>query len=851
MKNPRSLRLRLHLGLGALLLGLAALPGAARAQWIGASSGTNYSAASNWQGGVVNDTFTGYDNWAVTNASTSSLTFASGATTLSVATTLLNNLVAGQSISGAGIPSGTTIASIDRTAGTITLSQATTAASSGTYSMGSLGAATGFAITIDTARTLSSFTYASLDPSNVAFTPSGQVWTFTGAAPSLSFSVGGTGVSRTVTFGAPSRAFTLNFASSGGNAAIAVDPGMSALGNGASIDTVVQYASITGAKTFTKSGGGVLNMIVSTAGQTSTISSAVNVTGGILRLSSSTATAVITSGSATPVAYSVYGRGSVLELNQTSAAGGNVLESGAPVGLYGGALGNNSLAGQSVGAVTLGDGRNAIGSYNGTGSSLTLASLTRQNDATVNFIGQNGTPLATTNNKILVTNDANLLSGLVGGGASTGLATSILPWATGATSTIGSAWGQSYQNTDLTGWNGVDFVTYTTATGFRVLSAGTGTAASSTGDYYNADATTINTVNSGGVLTYNVNYNVNANATITASETMNALRLAGTGTLTLNPGVTLNIASGAVLLGGNFTTGLSGGTISTGANALVLEGGAGAGSMTVSSTLTNSVTDQSQVGLIVAASGSTANTGGVVLSGTNTYGGYTLVQGNLVVKSSGALNSAAALRIDNGGFATIDTGITAHVAALTGTGTLAFTSAANANQLVIGSGTGANNTVTVNSGGLLGAGDPTGATRAGTLTLGSNVSNLTFNVGSTFAVDLASGTLFDQIAATASGTNTLTLNGGTLSISLLDGYAPTAGQTWLLTSGFTAESGALSNLLISSGNGYVYSLSLAGANNADLLLTLVSIPEPPVGWLALLGGLALFIAVRRRAVRLA
>ncbi|SDT94330.1 PEP-CTERM protein-sorting domain-containing protein [Verrucomicrobium sp. GAS474] len=901
----------------ALCLG-SGLP--AWSQWIGTANNTNYETTTNWQGGAINDTF-GTAGWASTGATTQTLTFALGATTITASATALNNMAVGQTvgsgtsafstattvasafttgttsialtsttgmavgqvITGTGIASGTTITAISGT--TVTLSTATTGASNtgsytaldvitaidkvgGTFTVNGATTAAGtnasvafnalndsWKILITANRTLpGNFTYNSADPADVGFVPNSNLtWTFASATPTISVAMGGTGVSRGLTIGSGSRYFTMNFAGSGSNGDVtfAVDSGMSPLGNAASIDILSFSAGMTGIHNLTKTGGGTAIINPGTTAQVATVTGSVTINGGILRLLNTTSGVGVTdisSGTATPVSYSVYGRGSVLELSQTINST-NIIESTAPIALYGGALGTSSKYAQSLGVVTLGDGRNVIGNYTyNAPNTLTLASLVRQNDATVNLLGSAYTNMTLGGgNNILVANDANILASLSGGGASSGLATSIVPWASGTP--VGSAWSSSgFQNTDLTAWVGQELVTYTTAGGFRTLTVGTGVGTASTGDYYNANTSAL--FNGLGTSTYNVN--LTSSATVTADETINALRIGNSETVTIGFGSTLNITSGALFNAGNNSTTITGGTINTGNAALIVSGGGtGVNGLTIASTIANTITDQSKVGLIVAASGTTANTGGVTLSGTNTYGGYTLVQGNAVIASSGALNSAAALRIDNGGYATVAAGITAQVTALTGTGTLQFATASNANQLNLGGGTGANNTVTVNSGGLIGAGDPTGATQAGTLTLGSNVNNLTFNVGSTFAVDLSSATTFDQIVAAASGTNTLTLNGGTIRLTLGTGYTPTVGQTWLITNGFTLESGSLSNMLLYSTDGDIYSLSLAGLNNADLLVTLVAVPEPSLLWLLVLGGGVLLAARRRAAVRTA
>lgn len=886
------------------------------AQWTGTANNLNYNDSANWANGTINDSFTG-SNWDSAPASSGwSLTFASGATTLTgVSASVLNNIVlnqmltganvsvsttvgtafaagtnqvtltsvtnvaVGDGISGTGIPAGATITAIsgnvvtisanttaasgagsytiapivtgiDKTTGTITLSAATYGANSGTYSFAAYNSA--YNINLNGSRTVTgNFTYASTDPAAVTFTPNGgTAWTFASATPTISIDMGGTGVARTFTWGSGSRSYTMNFGGSGasGDVTFAVDPSAATtFGYSASVDILNYVGTMTNIHDLTKTGAGMFYFSPGAAGQIATVSGTVRIKEGVMRLSGATAltTADFVSGTAAAVPYEVYGHGSILELSQKVSAQ-NLVQTNSSVKLYGGGLGDVSTYAQSVGDVTLGNSRNMIGNYSGAANAMTVASIIRQNEATLNVLGTaySGTYLGAGNN-IYVTNDTNILSSLVGGGATSGLATSIVSWATA--SPVGSVWyGTGAQNYDLGGWIGNDFVTYSTTGGFRALRAESGVGTASTGDYYNANTSAL--FNGLGVSTYNVNLQTGSFA-VAASETINALRFGTSATVTLQPGVTLDITSGAILNGGNFSTIITGGTLSSGINPMIITGGSSAVTSTIGSVITNSITDQSQVGLIIASNmatdSATAVTGGkTVLTGANKYGGYTLVQGNVLVANANALNASAALRIDGGGYVTIGKDIASSVKTLSGTGTLMFSTAANGNQLNVGGGTGANNTVTVNNGGTLSPGDTEGATRTGMLTLGVNVNNVTFNTGSIFEVGLGSGSMFDQIFVTASGTNLLTINGGTLSISLLDGYTPTDGQTWLLTSGFTQFAGLLSNMTVTSTDGQ-FSLSLAGTNNSDLLLTYV-VPEPTTYALMAAGVMVLMVGARRR-----
>lgn len=227
-----------------------------------------------------------------------------------------------------------------------------------------------------------------------------------------------------------------------------------------------------------------------------------------------------------------------------------------------------------------------------------------------------------------------------------------------------------------------------------------------------------------------------------------------------------------------------------------INNGTGTNELTIDATITNG-------GLIKAGAGTLS------LAGTNTYlGGTILNEGKLVVSGS-AGNSSTTV---NGG-------------TLGGTGTL--------DGLTL-------------QGGTLAPGNG-----AGTLASG----NLLFS-GGIFAIELASAILADQVAVT--GTAGLGANTA-LSISLLGGYVPLLGQSWVLvkndatdpfnTGAFRFTNNGLpiedNTPFLLGGQNYLLHYN-AGTGNDVVLVS--AVPEPGTATL-LLGGLGVCAAFRRRARR--
>lgn len=188
---------------------------------------------------------------------------------------------------------------------------------------------------------------------------------------------------------------------------------------------------------------------------------------------------------------------------------------------------------------------------------------------------------------------------------------------------------------------------------------------------------------------------------------------------------------------------------------------------------------------------------------------------------------------------------------LTGANTYGGTTTIGGGELYVnntsGSGTGANS-VLVTAGTLGGSGTVGGAAAVGgTLSPGASSgtvgalsfgSSLTLAGASTSLFELSSDASFDHVNVSSALSY-----GGTLQVTLQDGYLPAGGSTFDL---FDAGSvnGAFSSIVVSNS---AYSASFDGSTGVLTLSTTV-VPEPTGFGMALLGGSGLLAKRRRRAV---
>ncbi len=771
-----------------------------QAAWSSTTYDANYNDPANWAGGIIDDQFTQtftYNEWN----SAPGFSFTKGTSVVGSPTVTglggngqeVSQLYVGMPITSAQFPVGTTVISVDRAAGTVTLSNNATAASSSTNIVVSaannpwrLQLTSNHVVTGGMALEYS-------QPVNLAINASAaRAVTFTSANPSISVDVG-PGAQRSVTFNS-----NVNFDLQNKPLNISVTGSAALVGGNRGDDTLSIQGSLLGLTELSKSGAGTVQV-----SKPVELNGPVKITGGNLQFSGNSS---LLANSAVPTAISIDGRGSQLLL-QTSAA--NSLGTSTPITMRAGVLtlgGGGGIA-TTVGAVTLTGSKNTLANLTaneGSNRSLTLASLTRENQALLNLIGRNGT-VGNGSQQILVNNDAHLLSGLVGGGGSAGTSTiSILPWVSamsgGNSPTVGF--------NDTAPYSADWLVTYTSDNGFRAL-----TAASE----YQTDLNAASAVE---------NVRLGANVTLGASKTVNALTASANANITLGSGLSLTITSG--VLNTREAT-ISGGSIAAGTgNPLIFGGRSG---LVVNSSIGG------DAGIIVANVGS-----GLTFGGTNTYSGDTLIMAQLQVNNAAGLPAGTNVRVDEGGTLRLGTvGLSAN--SLSGTGVVQFVSDHANNSLTLGTAARISKSIAVGSGGYIAPGDPSGEHQAGTLSFtGTAPVNLALQSGSELQIDLAGLQSYDSIANLSSGGGLLTIDDGLIKINRLNGYLPEIGDTFNLITGFTGTTlGSLSVIDVLSPSTHAYGLQRL--DNGTLQLTVTAVPEPAL--VSALGVMA-FAGLRRR-----
>ncbi|MDR1146270.1 MAG: PEP-CTERM sorting domain-containing protein [Verrucomicrobiales bacterium] len=518
----------------------------------------------------------------------------------------------------------------------------------------------------------------------------------------------------------------------------------------------------------------------------------------------------------------------------------NFLENSAAINLYtgaleldasAGALANRKINQQAVGDVHLKSGRNEVGFTNGgtlNNFTLTMNSLQQENGATVMFVGLPTEFVgSTTTGRMLVNNDTNIGSGLVGTTSGTVSGTTnhrILPWAVGQSSLRNSS--QGFAPSEL--------VTYASGTdyGFRVLAANeyhVDFADAAADDNVRLD--TAQTLANGAIVTVNaLKNNVNANHSL------------GTGGL-------LNITSGVILNGANVGVNFTGsGTVSSGARPFIVSG-------------LNTVTFDTNVVLHNAVSGTDAGliaATSVNLKGANQIGGTVLVEGGaqLSLSHTDALSLNNAVRVDM--LSNLYVAANARAAGLAGTGRVFFDSTTR--KLSLGAAPDTNDLtgyVTVHSGGYIAPGDTDGPLAASSFQIGRGILGVDFKAGALFDIDIASATANGQLAVyvgddgwkNVSNPQLIFRDDSIIRLNFIDDYAPAEGDTWLLATGFStisADTADWSKVLLQGALGADLSedFMLTVLDGNKLILTSM-IPEPGT-WALLLTGVALLAALRRR-----
>lgn len=137
-------------------------------------------------------------------------------------------------------------------------------------------------------------------------------------------------------------------------------------------------------------------------------------------------------------------------------------------------------------------------------------------------------------------------------------------------------------------------------------------------------------------------------------------------------------------------------------------------------------------------------------------------------------------------------------------------------------GSGSVGDVTTQSGGVLAAGNSPGCFSTGNLVLVS---------GSTFLQEIAGTTVCTQYDQTRV-TGTVSLGNATLTVSLLSGFVPAAGQSYTIieNDGSDAVTGTFTGLAQNAtftASGVVYRINYSGGTGNDVVLSVVSVPATP------------------------
>ncbi|MBA3483791.1 MAG: autotransporter-associated beta strand repeat-containing protein [Pirellulales bacterium] len=201
------------------------------------------------------------------------------------------------------------------------------------------------------------------------------------------------------------------------------------------------------------------------------------------------------------------------------------------------------------------------------------------------------------------------------------------------------------------------------------------------------------------------------------------------------------------------------------------------------------------IGTTTLANAVHLNAGGVSVE-TNTLDGNAVFSG--IIDGAGGLTKSTFVGITGKGTLALTAANTYTGATTVNAGTLlvdgSITSATTVNSgaTLGGSGTIAAD-VTLNNGAIVAPGNS-----PGTLNIAGNY---TQNSGGTLKIELASPTSFDRLAVTGNAAL-----GGTLEVSLIDGFIPTADQTFDILS-FGSVGGAFSSVILPSVEGLVWDAS--------------------------------------------
>lgn len=464
-----------------------------------------------------------------------------------------------------------------------------------------------------------------------------------------------------------------------------------------------------------------------------------------------------------------------------SSAEGRLSQQGS-IYMSGGILGfeHDNTTGTSIGTLHLSGARSAIGLTPGASvTTLRVNAIERDPYSTLSVVGSRNAPIGQGNARLTVTNDANILSSLSGGGGAAGTTTiSILPWAT-----AGNAISDSFVNALDEKYYGAEqgLVTYTSDGGFRALDKNTEYVAG-----INAAASSHD------------NVRLTASETLQSGKSINALYIDADATADLG-GNTLKLESG-VLAGTNSRVQVSNGTLDFGERTGYVMLGRN-NSNAISARITGKdMVFASQLNL--------------TLSANNTWTGRTVINsGTLVIAANNALPTGTDVRVDKTAALQIANNVTSRVASLSGNG-LVQLGGSNAG-LYIGqdeSQSVQTSAITIGDGGVVTPGDASGYFQTDALTLAASTY---FQSGSMLQIEIASASEFDSLII--QGDITVSA-GATLVLSLLNGYQLKDGDSFQLISA-TGNMDSLANFTVDGVDGFTF-------NWVDGAIVASQIPEP-------------------------
>ncbi len=284
------------------------------------------------------------------------------------------------------------------------------------------------------------------------------------------------------------------------------------------------------------------------------------------------------------------------------------------------------------------------------------------------------------------------------------------------------------------------------------------------------------------------------------------------GVLTVNSGGTLDF-NGTSQEVGTFS-GTGGAIINDGTGVSIFTVGNGTASAGANGTFAGTISDHDGSGTTGTVALTKIGSNTQILSGANTYsGGTTVTSGELLVENA----SGSGIGTGN---ATVASG-----AILGGTGTIALASG---------------NSITVQSGGILLAGD--GVSTTAVLTIGGS--------GNTMALNVSAGGILEFVLGTGNQSSSLAFASGATesfnaaTILQLENVSSAGIGTYVLMTGLTSDPGNESQWTVDGLSGYTDSFIY---NSGVLSIDIAAVPEPGTWCLLLLGALGIWKAQRKRS----